>query len=78
MATDDEEAFKIKLEEMLDKKRENVVIHSRQKLLAALQVLTSIQEGVPLTTEQSNLKRRYEILQVGGVQKLIRFEILAL
>ncbi|XP_068240860.1 KRAB-A domain-containing protein 2-like [Palaemon carinicauda] len=70
--SDFKEQFEQKLDNLLQLKNDNVVIPRKEKRAQWIAQLLKIQKERPKTSDDYNMKKRFEILRVGDDGRLIR------
>ena len=69
---DFKEQFEQKLDNLLQSKNDNVVIPRKEKLAQWIAQLLKIEKEGPKTSDDYNMKKRFQILRVGDDDWLIR------
>ena len=69
---DFKEQFEQKLDNLLQSKNDNVVIPRKEKRAQWIAQLLKIEKEGPKTSDDYNMKKRFEILRVGDDDRLIR------
>ncbi|KAK4295707.1 hypothetical protein Pmani_031749 [Petrolisthes manimaculis] len=68
---DFKEQFEQKLDNLLQSKNDNVVIPRKEKRAQWIAQLLKIEKEGPITSDDYNMKKRFEILRVGDDDRLI-------